>query len=151
MMVTTDEGARLFVQLMVHQAQGEDLVLFLYSNRVIPATSVVLGDLVELAGGGYQGRVLPGANWTVDKKGAKTLATYKDPQVWTFTSLPATAAGRLTADVWGYGIRMGQILIGLELLEEPVAGADPKPFEIAVVGEDGDRITVAPSYYQVVD
>lgn len=75
MVVTTEEGARRMVELVVNKTTGEDLVLFLFTNPVTPTPATKLEDLKELAGGGYQARTLTGSKWTVDKEGKKTVAT----------------------------------------------------------------------------
>lgn len=140
-MVVTDDGRRRFLESRVNKVAGQDMVLFLFSNPVIPSRTTKLTDLVEVQGGGYTSRNLVGSAWTVGKTGKDGRIPITHPlETFTFTSIPTIPT------VWGYGIKQGQVLIGTGFVVPP-ADERPRPMLIQVAG---DECEVNPGFYEAL-
>lgn len=93
------KGEILLLQYIVGMVNADNPVLHLYSNDVTPSDSTLVGDLTEVAGGGYAAITLLSANWTTTQSGGVTTAVYSE-QTFTFTT-DATAYGYYVTDETG--------------------------------------------------
>jgi hypothetical protein len=96
-----DTGSTLILKSFLNKVNatgGNNLTLKLFTNNVTPATTTVVGDLTEAAGGGYGAITLTAGSWTVSTSSTPRQATYAQ-QTFTFT-------GALTgaATIYGYYI-----------------------------------------------
>jgi len=60
------------------------LTMRLYSNNATPDHASTASSFTEISGGGYTGKALTFANWTITA-GAPTQAIYNSAQTFTFT------------------------------------------------------------------
>jgi len=89
-------GEILLLQYIVGMVNADNPVIHLYANNVTPSDSTVIGDLNEVAGGGYAAITLLSANWTTTQNAGVTTAVYSE-QTFTFTT-NATAYGYYITD-----------------------------------------------------
>ena len=81
---------------MLQSLLNTDLTMRLYSNDVDPDHSDSESSFTEVSGGGYAGKTLTYANWSI-APGEPSQAIYSDTQKWTFTG-PPSAPGT----IYGY-------------------------------------------------
>jgi hypothetical protein len=64
---------------MLNIATPTNTVLHLYSNNLTPSSTTVIGDVTEVASGGYASVTLTSSSWTVATSvGGITTATYSE-------------------------------------------------------------------------
>jgi len=93
------EAAMLNSVLSKSGGVTDPLVLFLWSNDIVPDNETVFGDLTVVSGGGYGSVTLDKDNFTVTE-GDPSQALYD-----AFIDFLFTGAIGGSGDVFGYGIR----------------------------------------------
>ena len=85
--------------LALQEFLNNGLVLKLYSNDLTPSETDVVGDYIEVSGGGYASKALAYASWTI-VSGNPSYGIFAQ-QIFTFTGstdAPGTAYGYYVVD-----------------------------------------------------
>jgi hypothetical protein len=78
-LVIPDISEVVLLNNMLNIATPTNTVLHLYSNNLTPSSTTVIGDVTEVASGGYASVTLTSSSWTVATSvGGITTATYSE-------------------------------------------------------------------------
>jgi hypothetical protein len=78
-LVIPDISEVVLLNNMLNIATPTNTVLHLYSNNLTPSSTTVIGDVTEVASGGYASVTLTSSSWTVETSvGGITTATYSE-------------------------------------------------------------------------
>lgn len=78
-LVIPDISEVVLLNNMLNIATPTNTVLHLYSNNLTPSSTTVVGDVTEVASGGYAAVTLTSSSWTVATSvGGITTATYSE-------------------------------------------------------------------------
>lgn len=124
-----NNGEKIILEYLVNKnGNTENLIYGLFCNNITPAETDTLATYTEAVGGGYAGKNLAGATWTITQ-GNPSSAAYPQ-QTWTFT-------GVLTTNTTVYGYFAKRAATGDLVLAETFASFTP--------AANGDNIALTPS------